>query len=422
MLAFLAAAAMMQDPNVYDGNFTVDVMFRADQAGRLAGNRESDDERGWTIGVDESGAWYWAASDGETKYDYRPTAKRQRVVRDGNHTVAFTLRRDEHEVRLFFDRRLVAILNVDGLDSVSTDVYNLAPTAGGIGSRTVYRRALSDAELTDDPALPERRERFTVLAFNIWHAGKEDGEEGFKRLLDTMREADADIVCMIETYGSGPEIADEMGYSFYLRSTNLSIHSRFPIGRTFDYFKAFNFGGAEIKISQTQTLRVFDTWLHYLPSTQADISGDKTVNAILKGEMETRGGEIKEILKQIARVLAESDEYPVIMAGDFNSGSHLDWTEGTKHRYNGYVVPWPVTVQMEEAGFIDAFRTIYPDPLENFGRTWSPRFKEALQYRIDYVFHHGPRLRPVSAKVFDSHPGGFASDHAAVLVEYEWVD
>ena len=412
----------MQDPAGYDHDFTVEVLFRADQPGRLVGNRESDDEKGWTIGVDKSGAWYWSASDGETKYEYRPTAKRQNVLSGGNHRVAFSLRRDEHEVRLFFDRRLVAIINVDGLGGLSTEAWNLPSTAGGIASFTVQRPPVGDSELADEPQLPKKRDRFTVLAFNIWHAGKEDGEEGFKRLLDTMREADADIVCMIETYGSGPEIADEFGYSFFLRSTNLSIHSRFPIGRTFDFFKAFNFGGVEIKISETQTVRVFDTWLHYLPSTQSDISGDKAVEDILKGEMETRGSEVKEILRQIAPILKESDEIPVIMAGDFNSGSHLDWTDATKHRYNGYVIPWPVTVQMEEAGFIDAYRVIYPDPLKQLGRTWSPRFKEALQYRIDYVFHHGPRLRPVSAKVLDAHPISFASDHAAVLVEYEWVD
>ena len=82
----------MQDRNVYDRDFTVQVMFRADQAGRVLGNRESDDERGWTIGVGENGAWYWAASDGETKYDYRPTAKRQRVVRDGSRQRFATFR------------------------------------------------------------------------------------------------------------------------------------------------------------------------------------------------------------------------------------------------------------------------------------------------------------------------------------------
>lgn len=413
---------MMQDSDVYDRDFTVEVLFRADQPGRLVCNRESDDEKGWTIGVDESGAWYWSASDGETDYEYRPTAKRQNVLGGSNHKVAFSLRRDAHEVRLFFDRRLVAILNIEGLEGLSTAIGYLPSTAGGIASLTVRRQAVSDSDLADELQLPEKRDTFTVLAFNIWHAGKEDGEEGFKRLLDTIREADADIVCMIETYGSGPEIADEFGYSFFLRSTNLSIHSRFPIGRTFDFFRSFNFGGVEIKISDTQTVRVFDTWLHYLPSTQSDIGGDKAVEEILKGEMGTRGGEIKEILTQLAPILEESNEFPVIMAGDFNSGSHLDWTEETKHRYNGYVVPWPVTVQMEEAGFIDAYRTIYPDPLEQFGRTWSPRFEDALQYRIDYVFHHGRRLRPVSAKVLDAHPVSFASDHAAVLVEYEWVD
>ena len=49
MLSLFLGAIMMQDPDVYDRDFTVEVMFRADQPGRLAGNRESDDEKGWTI-------------------------------------------------------------------------------------------------------------------------------------------------------------------------------------------------------------------------------------------------------------------------------------------------------------------------------------------------------------------------------------
>lgn len=413
---------MMLHQDRYERDFTYQITFRADKPGLVADTTTNENEPGWLIGVDKKGAWYWEGSDGKTKHSYRPTAKKQGVLDGKNHHIAFSFRSETHEVRLFFDHQQVAVLDVEGWLDLANDSRQILYPDADIKQTMRNSPALSAHEITGGTELPVKRKRFTVLAFNIWHAGKEDGEEGFERLLDTLREADADIICMIETYGSGPEIADELGYSFFLRSTNLSIHSKFPIGRTFDIFKSFNFGGAEIQISKTQTIRVFDTWLHYLPSTQTDISGDKTVEAVINGEMETRGGEIEEILKQLVPVLKESDEYPVIMAGDFNSGSHLDWTEATKDRYNGYVVPWPVTVQMENAGFVDAYRTIYPDPLKHFGRTWSPRFKEALQYRIDYVFHHGPRLKPVSAKVIDTHPVQFASDHAAVLVEYEWVD
>lgn len=78
------------------------------------------------------------------------------------------------------------------------------------------------------------------------------------------------------------------------------------------------------------------------------------------------------------------------MSGDFNSHSHLDWTEETKDLYdhNGAVVRWPVSLAMEQAGFKDSFREMNPDAAKNLGRTW--RYGEGTtdRYdRIDYIYY-----------------------------------
>ena len=43
----------------------------------------------------------------------------------------------------------------------------------------------------------------------------------------------------------------------------------------------------------------------------------------------------------------------VILGGDFNEPSHLDWTEATKDMrdHQGLVVPWHVSVMLEKDGF-----------------------------------------------------------------------
>ncbi|CAJ0590405.1 unnamed protein product [Cylicocyclus nassatus] len=59
---------------------------------------------------------------------------------------------------------------------------------------------------------------------------------------------------------------------------------------------------------------------------------------------------------------------PVVVAGDLNTPSHLDWTVATRKRHGDWVVRWPVTELFEKAGFHDAYRTIYPSAVINPGK------------------------------------------------------
>lgn len=72
---------------------------------------------------------------------------------------------------------------------------------------------------------------------------------------------------MVETYGAAPMVADSLGYQYHLISDNLCIYSRYPIVEKYafpDSIGTFNFGGVKIDMDGTP-VRIFDTWLHYLP-------------------------------------------------------------------------------------------------------------------------------------------------------------
>jgi endonuclease/exonuclease/phosphatase family metal-dependent hydrolase len=103
----------------------------------------------------------------------------------------------------------------------------------------------------------------------------------------------------------------------------------------------------------------------------------------------------------------------VIVAGDFNSPSHLDWRLDTATRHRGLVVDWPVSLFMQQAGFVDAYRTIHADAMAAPGFTWSPRFEDAWKDRIDFIYTHG-EMTPLTAAVVDLHPPRWPSDHGAV--------
>ncbi|MDR1335258.1 MAG: endonuclease/exonuclease/phosphatase family protein, partial [Tannerella sp.] len=62
----------------------------------------------------------------------------------------------------------------------------------------------------------------------------------------------------------------------------------------------------------------------------------------------------------------------VIIGGDFNEPSHLDWQEDTKdiRDHRGAAVRWDVSQMLSEAGYIDVYRHFYPNVLTHPGFTW----------------------------------------------------
>ena len=133
----------------------------------------------------------------------------------------------------------------------------------------------------------------------------------------------------------------------------------------------------------------------------------------------TRGKEIRGILAALDEAIPREDSTPLVVGGDFNSPSHLDWSEASRDEHDGLTVEWPVSREMAAAGFIDAFRTVHPDSAQVKGRTWSPRFVEPWQFRIDYVYLRGPGIRPIAARMIDQVAPHWPSDHAAVLTTLE---
>lgn len=104
-------------------------------------------------------------------------------------------------------------------------------------------------------------------------------------------------------------------------------------------------------------------------------------------------------------------DIPIVLMGDFNEPSHLDWIDGNKHRYDrhGVVYPWDTTRLLADHGFQDAYRVLQPSPLTHPGFTW-PAVAGAGQQcswlkladerdRIDYVFFRGA-LAPKEAVVW----------------------
>lgn len=386
---------------------------------------------GWTIASHPSGSWAWSISDGRSRFDYEPTANRQ-PINDGRwHQLAFTVNRDQREARLYYDGLNVAIYHLGGLGALTSELSTTIGASGSAGENemfsfdgmidevAIWGRSLSAPEVrsfyaelaSTEPSSPgERLSDLKVMAFNIWHGGREHGEVvGVQRIIDVIRDADPDVIAMVETYGSGPKIADALGYYFYLRSTNLSIMSRFPIGETFDVYRPFNAGGARINLSPDQAIAFFPIWINNVPSSRREATKPgATAEALIAAEQRTRGREIQAILSDMAPMLARSEDVPVILAGDFNSASHQDWIQNTAHLHNGLVVDWPVSRAVTGEGMTEAYREVFPDAATHIGLT------HRSGSRIDYIYYKGRGMRALDAAIIREHPRKFPSDHYAV--------
>jgi exonuclease III len=91
-------------------------------------------------------------------------------------------------------------------------------------------------------------------------------------------------------------------------------------------------------------------------------------------------------------------------------------------------VRWPTTGRLVDAGFVDAFRAVHPDPVAKPAYTWTPRYDEAATDdhpdRIDFVFARGAGLRVTDAAIVgEDGPRSdivvmpWPSDHRAVVAE-----
>ena len=245
----------------------------------------------------------------------------------------------------------------------------------------------------------------------MWHGGhsKAYPGKGCEGTVGILKKSGADVVLMVETYGAAPMVADSLGYQYHLISNNLCIYSRYPIVEKYafpDSIGTFNFGGVKIDMDGTP-VRIFDTWLHYLPDMRLAPT-DKSEEEILAWETAgTRDDEIGKILSVLKPMLAEADSIPVI-------------------------VRWPASVAMEKAGFKDSFREMNPDAAAKLGVTWltdaDSLETECRADRIDFIYYQGKTIQATTSECYDNSLGKtftfegedffYPSDHGFVLSEF----
>ena len=275
-----------------------------------------------------------------------------------------------------------------------------------------------------------------VMTFNVWYGGE---EVSLERVGEAIRAADADIVGLQETDRNLRRIAHAAGMPFV--DPRRRIISRWPI---FDSGVGVRTGEGPSPYSTTGLDRnALHAWVMVRPGRAVAMANVHLSNSPSGLGAARRGGsaaEVRDIERRTRLVeaeplaallgrLAESGT-PVFLTGDFNTASHLDWTDATRRARGDvpFALDWPVTRWLADAGLRDSYRERYPDPVADPGYTWTPGAPHPLadheqsRDRIDYVLTGGAS-RTLASEIV-GEPGGpgvaiavspWPSDHRAVV-------
>ncbi len=267
-----------------------------------------------------------------------------------------------------------------------------------------------------------QRTEFKAMTWNILHGGRDDGKEiGPQRVIEVIKASGADLVAMQETYGSGELISKALGYHFLARGTNVSIHSKFPILEDISVFQEFKCVGALIELPNKAKIAFYSIWLPYDKEIWEEGTRNSSNIAEMLSACASSATDLEKIRTEIAARLSDPKYagVPVVIAGDFNSMSHLDYTAVAHDQYKA-VIDWPTSRVLVDEGFRDAFRELHPTVNRMKDRTWSPRFDKQEQDRIDFCYYKGHGLEAKESEVIQEHSILFPSDHAALLTKFQY--
>lgn len=281
-------------------------------------------------------------------------------------------------------------------------------------------------------------ENLTVLSYNLWHGGAWVNDYHDKQIR-FLTSVGADIVGVQESQrGNVNRLASALGW-YQLSYSDVGIISRYPIVETGNQTSR----GCSVHISlegRQTDLIMWTTHLGYLDYGPYDFCFyNKTKEETLQDEVKSgRKPQIIEITSAMKAELANSAKVPVLLTGDFNAPSQLDYTNETaKLHCNAGEFLWPSSQYPIEAGLIDSYRNLHKDPLKDPGVTWSPVQKTTTETgfegkpepmdRVDFVYYKGSLKVLSSETVVVGTPkfepnykdNEWTSDHAAVKTVFK---
>jgi exodeoxyribonuclease-3 len=317
--------------------------------------------------------------------------------------------------------------------------FLLEPTAAPYGLQTEAERLA---------ALP-RSGNLRVLVWNI-QRGANAFDAGAEKALAIIRAVDPDLCLLQESYDIeddrptlGRWLAEQLGWNAHqAESPHLCVLTPMTISERY-YHHPWHGVGATLTDENGRALIAYSIWIDYRAYTPYHLRDepDVTDESLLLNETERSGrfAQAEAIIAHLDEAGHLRAEAPLLVGGDWNCPSHLDWTDETAKVYRfRRDLDLPVSLAMADAGFSDVFRMVHREPVQSPGITWSPLYRGSVDEpetadRIDRLYLHrratSSVLTPLAAyvlpKVYEAgsvpvEQRTFPSDHGCVVIDFQW--
>jgi endonuclease/exonuclease/phosphatase family metal-dependent hydrolase len=304
----------------------------------------------------------------------------------------------------------------------------VAPMAGATGGST--RSPLAAPAAVDTI-------RLSVMSLNIFYGGDDydlrsrdwcpvaDGcPQGLRKLARVVEASGADVVGVQEAERNTRALAKVLGWHADERA---HVISRYPLLPPAGGQGLYTY----VEPRPGRIVAVANTHLPSTPYGPYKVQRGWSAESVLELERSVRVPALAQVLRELPGLAARG--IPVFLTGDFNSPSHLDWTQAVADARADvpYPVAWPASATLAEAGFEDSYRVVHPDPVADPGFTWTPGGPEAREDdvfdRIDWVLSAGPATAVSSSVVGEAanpqvemgFPGTFPTDHRGVVSTFD---
>lgn len=397
-----------------------------------------DDYTGWQGGNDFSWSLYQDTAGGTL------IASGSETTTDGQNLLVNTGMASAYYGTVVFE-----IINNDTVINSDSAIDNVTFTQ------------ISDPQVAPPGSLPGE---LKIFGQNVWINGN-NVSDGVNKVADLVIASDADIVAFTEARNFlNPILAalEAKGTSNYVGMTlgDRTLISRFPItGSTAIHGSISAF---EIALPNELPLTVavahldYTHYAVYLPRGynggaapyagwgMIDNNGDGVpdyiddIPAILSYDLTSSRDEALATFIAFAAPLTAAGE-DVILLGDFNDCSHLDWVDATRNMFghNDLVIPWNGSVNLANNGWIDTFRECHPNPVTHPGMTWPSEAygKESTAWapksderdRIDFIYYNKQKLNAQKSNVVGSRTyyklnvkDDIESEETFLLKEMDW--
>lgn len=316
------------------------------------------------------------------------------------------------------------------------------------------------------------QQKLAVLQLNIWQEGT-IVPGGYEAIVSTIDRLRPDVVTLSEVRNyNNTRFCDRIVaslaargkryYSFFsngagiLSSTPITDSSTIYAGKGEIYKLVTNAGGREIAVYSAHL--DYQHYAVYLPRGYDGVTWKKLPAPVTNMDTIMEANLASERDEAIAAFLraAEADKQQgriIILGGDFNEASHLDWTAATSQLFDhhGVTANWTCSAMLYQQGFKDSFRELYPNPVTHPGFTfpadntavpvsklaWAPDADE--RERIDFIYYYpdkklnvlksnvvGPagsiirnrREKESGKEVFVTPAGIWPTDHKGVMTVF----